>query len=41
MITRLKLKPGHKGTKALVEKYGDALVCDSYRYDEATRTRKR
>jgi hypothetical protein len=39
MITRLKLKPGQKGTKTLVEKYGDALVCIRYRYDEATRTR--
>ncbi len=39
MITRLKLKPGQKGTKALVEKYGDALVCVRYRYDEASRTR--
>ena len=39
MITRLKLKPGQKGTKALVEQYGDALVCVRYRYDEATRTR--
>ena len=39
MITRLKLKPGQKGTKALVEKYGDALVCVRYRYDEARRTR--
>jgi hypothetical protein len=33
MITRLKLKPGQHGTKALVEKYGDALVCVRYRYD--------
>lgn len=39
MITRLKLKPGQKGTKALVEEYGDALVCVRYRYDKATRTR--
>jgi hypothetical protein len=39
MITRLKLKPGQKGTKALVEKYGDALVCVRYRYDETSRTR--
>jgi hypothetical protein len=39
MITRLKLKPGQKGTKALVQKYGDALVCIRYRYDETTRTR--
>jgi hypothetical protein len=39
MITRLKLKPGQKGTKALVEKYGDDLVCVRYRYDETSRTR--
>jgi hypothetical protein len=26
MITRLKLKPGQKGTKKLVDEYGDALV---------------
>ena len=35
MITRLKLKPGQYGTKALVKKYGDALVCVRYRYDTA------
>ena len=39
MITRLKLKPGQKGTKSLVEKYGEALVCVRYRYDEVSRTR--
>jgi hypothetical protein len=39
VIARLKLKPGQKGTKALVEKYGDALVCVRYRYDETSRTR--
>jgi len=39
MITRLKLKPGQKGTKALVEQYGNALVCVRYRYDEARNTR--
>ncbi len=39
MITHLKLKPGQKGTKALSEKYGDALVCVRYRYDDAARTR--
>ena len=27
------LKPGQAGTKRLVEKYGDALVCVRYRYD--------
>ena len=39
MITRLKLKPGQKGTKALVAKYGDDLVCVRYRYDETGRNR--
>ena len=39
MITRLKLKPGQRGTKALVEQYGDALFCIRYRYDAASRTR--
>jgi len=39
MITRLKLKPGQKGTKTLVEKYGDALVCVRYRYDKNSRIR--
>ena len=28
------LKPGQKGTRRLVEKYGDSLVCVRYRYDE-------
>jgi hypothetical protein len=27
------LKPGQKGTKRLVEQYGDALLCVRYRYD--------
>lgn len=39
MKTRLKLNPGQKGTKALVDIYGDTLVCVRYRYDEASRTR--
>ncbi len=39
MITRLKLKPGQKGTKKLAAEYGDALVCVRYRYDEKNRTR--
>lgn len=39
MITRLKLKPGQKGTKALTEKYGEDFVCVRYRYDETSRTR--
>ena len=33
--TRLKLQPGMRGTKKLVTKYGDRLVCVRYRYDEA------
>lgn len=37
MKTRVNLKPGEKGTKRLVEQYGDALVCVRYRYDAKTR----
>lgn len=39
MRTRLKLKPGQNGTKKLLEKYGDVLVCVRYRYDEETQKR--
>ena len=39
MIVRLKLLPGQKGTKALVDKYGDDLVCVRYRYDKAGHSR--
>ena len=39
MTTRLKLKPGQRGTKRLLEKYGDSLVCVRYRYDEESGTR--
>lgn len=39
METRLTLKPGQKGTKHLVEKYGDALVCVRYRYNEVSSIR--
>lgn len=39
MITRLKLKPGQKGTKRLQAEHGDALVCVRYRYDAARRKR--
>lgn len=34
MKTRLNLKPGQKGTKHLVEKYGKALLYVRYRYGE-------
>ena len=28
------LKPGQKGTKRLVEQYGESLLCVRYRYDQ-------
>jgi len=34
MKSRLNLKPGQKGTKKLVEKYGKSLLYVRYRYDE-------
>jgi hypothetical protein len=36
MKTKVKLKPGQKGTKKLTEQYGDGLICVRYRYDAAT-----
>jgi hypothetical protein len=39
LITRLKLKPGQKGTKKLLAEHGDALVCVRYRYDAESRMR--
>jgi len=36
MRVRLKLKPGQRGTKNLVNQYGDRLICVRYRYDEKT-----
>jgi len=35
MEVKLKLKPGARGTKKLVPRYGDKLVCVRYRYDKA------
>jgi hypothetical protein len=35
----LHLRPGQKGTKHLVEQYGDRLVCVRYRYDAVRRKR--
>jgi len=32
---RLKLKPGQNGTKKLLARFGERLVCVRYRYDEA------
>jgi hypothetical protein len=37
--TRLILKPGQRGTKSLVKKYGDALLCVRFRYDAELRKR--
>jgi hypothetical protein len=33
------LKPGQKGTKRLLEQYGDKLLCVRYRYDEIRQIR--
>jgi hypothetical protein len=35
MKSRLNLKPGQKGTKKLVEAYGNSLLYVRYRYDES------
>ena len=35
----LHLKPGQKGTKHLVEQYGDRVICVRYRYDAARKKR--
>lgn len=35
MKSRLNLKPGQRGTKKLVEKYGKSLLYVRYRYDES------
>ncbi len=35
MEARLKLKPGQNGTKKLLARFGERLVCVRYRYDEA------
>jgi len=34
MKTYAHLKPGQKGTRRLVEQYGESLLCVRYRYDE-------
>lgn len=39
MKTRLILKPGQRGTKHLVEKYGEVLLCVRFRYDAELRQR--
>jgi len=37
--TRLTLVPGANGTKKLVQRYGERLVCVRYRYDAERRRR--
>lgn len=39
MKTRLILKPGQRGTKNHIEKYGDSLQCVRFRYDAKLRQR--
>ncbi len=39
MKTRLILKAGQPGTKTLVKKYGDALLCVRFKYDARLRQR--
>jgi len=39
METRLTLRPGMPGTKKLVARFGDRLVCVRYLYDPKTRCR--
>lgn len=39
METRLSLTPGQNGTKTLLARYGDRLVCVRYRYDRARNVR--
>lgn len=34
MKAHTHLKPGQKGTRRLLEQYGDKLLCVRYRYDE-------
>lgn len=39
MKTRLTLKPGQHGTKSLMKKYGENLICVRFRYDPETKQR--
>ena len=39
MRTRLTLAPGQRGTRKLVKRYGDRLVCVRYRYDAEKKKR--
>ena len=39
METRLSLAPGQNGTKKVLARYGERLVCVRYRYDAARKVR--
>ena len=39
METRVTLRPGKRGTRRWLDKYGDRLVCVRYRYDTVERRR--
>ncbi len=39
MKTHTHLKPGQKGTRRLVDEFGDKLLCVRYRYDEIRQVR--
>ena len=39
MLAKKKLKPGQNGTKALLDQYGEQLVCVRYRYDRTRQLR--
>lgn len=39
MKIKRKLKPGQPGTKKLLEKFGDDLICVRYRYDSEKKRR--
>jgi hypothetical protein len=39
MKVLLTLRPGQRGTKALVAEYGEQLVCVRYRYDSVAKKR--
>lgn len=39
MEARVTLRPGQRGTKKLVERFGERLLCVRYRYDPRRRRR--
>ena len=39
MEVRVTLRPGQRGTKKLVERFGDRLICVRYRYDVTSHRR--